>query len=251
MSARQDIFAAAILDPAQPLPGGLHDGNGRAAVARFNVYRNNVVVSLTEAMCTGFPVITRLLGQQNMDGLAAIFLRAHPPGSPLMMHYGADFPDFLAATAPLAHLGYLADIARLELAIRRSYHAADAVPITPSLLTETPVEQLMGAPLAIAPAVQVIGSDWPIHDIWRFNTDDTAAKPRPGPQDVLITRPEFDPVAQLLPPGGAIWIKGLMQGQTLGEAHDAALADTPDFDLTTPLTLLLQGNALIPLNQKG
>lgn len=251
MSALQAMFGAAILNPALPVPDGLHDGNGRAAGARFNVYRNNVAVSLTEAMRAGFPVITKLLGQQNMDGLAGIFLRAHPPSSPLMLCYGAEFPDFLAATAQLAHLGYLADIARLELAIRRSYHAADGAPIVPDILARIPPEALMRTTLTLAPAVQVLGSDWPIHDIWRFNTDDTAAKPRPGPQDVLITRPEFDPLPQLLSPGGAVWIKGLMNGQSIGEAHAAALAGVPDFDLTAPLTLLLQGNALISLNQKG
>lgn len=250
MTAVEQEFIAALLDPALPVPDGLSDAAARPAGRRFDVYRNNVAVSLRDALRTGFPVISKLVGQQNMDRLAGQFLRRHPPSSPLMMHYGAAFPGFLADTAQLAHLGYLADVARLELAIRRSYHAADAKPIAPELLGAIPAEALMETSVALAPAVQVIRSPWPIHDIWRFNTDN-APLPAPVAQDVLITRPGFDPVAQVLPPGAARWIDSLINGQTIGAALDTALVGTPEFDMAAPLTLLLQGGALTSLNPKG
>jgi len=203
MTNGQDMFAAALLNPDQPVPTGLVDSAAQSAGARFDVYRNNVAVSLTEAMRTGFPVITKLIGRRNMDGVASIFLRAHPPTDPLMMHYGAAFPEFLEGTAQLSHLGYLPDIARLELAIRRSYHAGDTVAIDPALLGGLATDALMQSTLTFAPAMQVVRSVWPIYDIWIFNTDDDAAKPQPGAQDVLITRPDFDPLPKLLPQGGA------------------------------------------------
>lgn len=248
MNPSQQAFEAALLDPTLPVPNGLSDGAAHPAGRRFDVYRNNVAVSLTQAMHIAFPVITKLLGDENMDGLAGIFLRAHPPSSPLMMHYGQAFPAFLANMDQLAHLGYLADIARLELAIRRAYHAGDAAPLDPDLLASADPDALMRAKVSFAPAVQIIRSDWPIFDIWRFNTENDAAKPTPGAQDVLITRPEFDPIPQLLPPGGAVWIKALEAGQNIGAAHDTALADTANFDLAATLALLLQGGAIITLD---
>ncbi len=247
MTPSQKDFNGAVLNPELPVPTGLSDSTGRAARRRFDVYRNNVVVSLRDAMHVAFPVIAKLLGKQNMDALAGLFLRAHPPTTPLLMHYGTAFPAFLADTEQLAHLGYLPDVARLELAIRRSYHSADAIALEPQVLARLSPVALMRATVTLAPAVQLIRSAWPILDIWRFNTQGGAPKPRAVAQDVLIPRPAFDPVPHLLPDGGAEWVLGLMRGLSIGAAYDAALAQTADFDLTTTLTLLVQGGALTGL----
>ena len=242
MGVTQDSFSAALLDPTRPAPAGLASGpEGR----RFNVYRNNVVVSLPEALKTGFPVIAKLLGEENMDGLARLYLHAHPPDSPVMQRYGASFPGFLATLDQLSHLPYLADVARLELALRRAYHAADAAPISPEALAAVPPEKLADVTVTLAPAVQILSSPWPIHAIWTWNTVPGAPKPEAGAEDVLITRPGFDPQADRLPPGGAAFFTALRDGASIG----AALAAGPDgFDLTSALTLALQGGAFTAIS---
>jgi hypothetical protein len=247
----QSRFRAALLDPARPAPDGLCDGAARPAGRRFDVYRNNVAVSLTEALRSGFPVLTKLLGRQNMDGLAGLFLRAHPPSSPLMMHYGAALPGFITALPQLPHLGYLPDVARLELALRGSYHAADSAPIDPDILARTDPEDLMAARLTLAPAAILVRSEWPIFDIWRYNTQEGAPKPRAGAQDVLIVRPDFDPEPHLLAQGGGAFVAAVQAGAPFGAAQDAALADAPEFDLAAILHVLLTGRALISLNSEA
>jgi len=79
MKGDTDRFVQALLDPIHPTPEGLTDGGTHSAGQRFDVYRNNIVASLTEAMRIGFPVVTKLIGAQNMAVLAGAFLRAHPP----------------------------------------------------------------------------------------------------------------------------------------------------------------------------
>ncbi|WP_120633218.1 putative DNA-binding domain-containing protein [Ruegeria sp. EL01] len=243
MSVSQAEFQAALLDAQVPVPNGLTDAMAQPAGRRFSVYRNNVAVSLTEAMHQAFPVITKLLGTQNMDGLSGIFLRQHPPSSPLMMFYGEEFPNFLADMPQLSHLGYLPDVARLELALRHSYHAADSQAAPEDALAVSP-EAVMQARLTFAPSMQIVRSDWPIFAIWRLNTEADAPKPEAQAQDVLITRPEYDPIPQALPSGGAAWIERLQNGETIGGAFEKTAAETPEFDLGTTLALLLQGGAL-------
>jgi hypothetical protein len=250
VTVSQDQFRTALLDADHPVPDGLIDGSGRPAGTRFNVYRNTVIVSLIEALRVGFPIVTRILGRGNMEEIARIFVRAHPPQSPVLMRYGAAFPEFLSGLPQLSTLGYLPDIARLELALRNAYHAADAPGLDPAILANMPPDALLQAKVVLAPAVAVLRSNWPIFDIWRFNTLSDAVKPRHMAQDVLVTRPDFDPDPQLLPPGGATWITALAGGATIGGALDAAQGEAPDFDLAVCLTLLLSGHAMTALTPK-
>jgi len=240
----QTTFRTALLDPEHPVPNGLLDGAGNPAGARFSVYRNNVAVSLTEALEQTFPIIHKLIGEENFRAVAGFYLRAHPPTSPILSHYGEGFPAFLERFEPLSHLGYLPDTARLEHALVHSYHAADAPPLNPAIFSETAPDDLPSLVLKLAPSVQLLRSPWPIHGIWRFNTEDAAPQPPGEAQDVLITRPDFDPLPRLLPPGGGTFIATLTQSVPLGTATDAATAEAPDFDLASLLSLLLQDSAL-------
>ncbi len=244
ITTTQTEFYTALLDSDHLVPPGLQDAAGRPAGRRFDVYRNNVAVSLTQALEDGFPVIQKLVGEENFKAIAGVFLRQSPPDSPMLMTYGATFPDFLRGFAPLAHLGYLGDVAGVELALRRSYHAADCQAVDGEGLAQFPPEQLEHLKLQLAPSVEVVTSDWPIHAIWAFNMIDGAPKPLPEAQDVLITRMNFDPKPHLLPAGGAKLLSALRLGVTLGDAATQALEQAPDFDLGALLAQLLTGQAI-------
>ncbi|MEM1130051.1 MAG: DNA-binding domain-containing protein [Pseudomonadota bacterium] len=245
----QSSFQAAILDAAAPVPGGVVNPSGAPASRRFDVYRNNVAVSLTEALETGFPVLRKLVGARFFQAMAGVHLRQHPPRSPLMMFYGEDMPTFLASFPPAASLPYLPDIARLELAIRGAYHAADKPPIDPADLASIPSERLVDIRIELAPAVAIIASDYPIHAIWRANTEAGGPKPEGGAEAVMISRPDLDPVLDPLAPAARALLLALQDGRTLGAAFDQAVAVDPAFDLTPSLSLLLARQAVTALKE--
>ena len=245
-----DDFRAGLLDPAHPAPTALQDGTDRPAGKRYDVYRNNVTHSLIGALRTAFPLVFKLIGTQNFERLAPIYVRAHPPVSPLMMFYGAEFPTFLEGFEPLAKYGYLPDCARLDIALRQSYHAADSRPFDASILQKLDPLTLMQARFTLAPATRVIRSRWPLYDIWRLNTVEGAEKPGQIAQDVLVTRLDFDPAPHALPPGAAIWLDALSSGKPLSDAMDHATAAYPDFDLSAALAVALQTQAFAALDYK-
>ena len=130
-------FARALLDPAQPVPGGVISDNGAMPARRFAVHRNNVVAGLVKALQTRFPVVQKIVGEEFFAAMARVFVMRKPPRTPILAMYGDEFAAFIAAFEPAGELAYLADVARLEAARTRAYHAADAMPIERSRVRGT------------------------------------------------------------------------------------------------------------------
>ncbi len=248
MNVDQGTFRRAVLSPEVARPEGLSDGSGQPAGRRFDVYRNNVAVSLTEALETAFPVIRKLVGDANFKLLAGAFLRQHPPSSPLMMFYGAEMPRFLSGFGPTANLGYLPDVARLELALRESYHAADADPIDPARLQALPPERLLASTISLAPSLRLVRSRWPIHAIWAFNMAG-GPKPQARAEDVAVFRADMDPEPVLLPPGGGALLAALLDEATLDAAIENVTGEVEEFDLSSTLAILIGANAITDLGE--
>jgi hypothetical protein len=241
MNVTQAAFKSAMLDPTAVVPDGIVNPDGAPAQKRFDVYRNNVAVSLTEALETAFPVVRKLVGDEFFRAMAGVYLRKHPPKTPLMMFYGDAMPQFLGRFQPAKSIGYLPDIARVELALRHAYHAEDATPVSPDALAALAPDALMGTRVRIAPATQTVVSKYPINAIYRANTVADAPKPVMQPETVLITRATFDPEIHLINTAAATCIGALQKGQSLGQA--IATADD-DLDLGAVLGLLLTQNAI-------
>lgn len=239
----QSAFANALLNPDFAPPMGITDPQGRAAPKRFNVYRNNVTTGLGKTLEAGFPAVMSLVGVDFFRAAAIAFLRRNPPQSRIMMLYGADFPAFLSGFAPAKPLGYLPDVARLEQALRESYHAVDTTPIAADRLAALPESRLLAARFCLAPSLRLITSPWPILSIWRSALH-AGPSPQMSAQEVAILRPEFDPAPCLLPQGAAAFLAALQAERPLIAALSEAGAG---FDLTATLTLLIQHKAIVEI----
>ncbi|MBO6637496.1 MAG: putative DNA-binding domain-containing protein [Roseitalea sp.] len=240
-----DAFSAGLLDPERAAPPHVTGPNGKGAVKRYNVYRNNVTVSLIDALADIFPAVLKLTGENFFRAMAREHVRAHPPRSPLLFRYGRDFADFIAAFEPARPLPYLADVARAERAWLTAYHAADAAPLDPAELAAIPADQIAGARFAAHPAFAVITSPFPVFRIFSMNRDlmDLAPVKMDQAEAILVTRPADIVTVSHLTPAGARFADALAQGLTLGEAAGLALETDPAFDLNGALTALLSAGA--------
>lgn len=241
MMSDQATFTKALLDPEFPLPPGVTSHTHETPEKRFAVYRNNVVVGLVDALAARFPATQRIVGEEFFRAMARLFARAHPPRSPLMMQYGDDFPDFIAGFAPAAELPYLADVARLEAARSRAFHAADATPLGPDDFAAIPPDALAPLRMMLCPGIAILRSAHPAVTIWAMNAD--GGEPAPIEdwlaEDALVSREGFEVAVRRLPPGGAAFLLNLSSGATLGEAATAALNETAEFDLAANLAGLI------------
>jgi len=247
VTAGQDALRAALLDPGRAVPAGLTDGRGGPAGRRFDVYRNNVVAALAGGLATAFPAVAAVLGRERFRALAVAHVRAHPPRTALMMRLGGDLPAFLDRHAP-ADAPWLGDLARLEIAVRESYHAADAAPCDAAALGALPEGRLERTRLRLAPATGLVAASAPVVAL-RAAALAGAPLPAGGAEVALVTRPGFDPRIDALDPAGGAFVAALAGGAPLGRAAEAAARRDAGFDPTAALSALLAGHAIIALEE--
>jgi hypothetical protein len=251
MQTCQSDFARALRDPDLAVPYGVISYNSDAPRERFAVYRNNVVVGLVSVLETRFPATRKIAGGDFFNGAAKLFAATQPPSSPLMLFYGDAFPTFLADFEPAREVPYLADVARLEAARTRAYHAADAKPLTPAALSSGLPNALGGMRFKLHPSVEIVASDYPIVTIWAMNSGEIDLAPIADwrGEDALVSRPGLDVEVRRLPPGAKTFLQNLAARNPLGEAAAAALAANASFDLAANLAALFAGLAIEMTNQ--
>jgi hypothetical protein len=247
----QNAFACALLDAAHAVPATIRGAARRKADRRFAVYRNNVVAGLVDALAQRFPVVCRLVGDEFFRAMARVYATARPPASPLMMLYGETFPEFIDEFAPAAALPYLGDIARLELARGRAYHAADAAaPAGAQIFAGLGGERLGRLRVKLHPSASIVASSHPIVSIWQVNNDPDHAVPIApwAAEAALVARPYADVEVRRLPPGAAAFLSCLSRHGAMAEAVEAGTAASAEFDLVESLSLLIAANVVIGID---
>lgn len=246
LAERQHDFALALLDARRVTPPGLVGPDGIESPRRFAVYRNNVVAGLIGTLKDNYPAVCRIVGIEFFRAMAREFVTANPPRSPIMLDYGADFADFIAAFAPVVTLPYLADVARIERAWTEAYHAADSRTLASKDLLAIDQTRLAEVCLRLHPSLRLVQSRFPAVTIWHMNVVDGEAAPvdlEAGGEDALIIRPSAEVCVHELPPGGFEFVKTIATGQPVVAAAIAALEVTPQFDLKAMLAGLVEAGA--------
>lgn len=238
-------FAASLMNPAGPTPANVVGPRGKAAGRRYDVYRNNVTVSLIDALAAIYPAVQRIVGTDFFRAMARLHLRSTPPRSPLLFEYGRDFPAFIESFAHTQDLPWLAGVARLERAWLDAYHAADLLPLTADTLAEIPADRLGDLIFTPHPATRIVQSAYPIVAIFAANRTDAHAAPvrSDAAENALVTRPGMDVMVRLLPSGSAVFLAELAKGQCLGAAASIAFTYAPCFDLPMTLAVSIEAGA--------
>jgi hypothetical protein len=171
----QHDIARSILSPGDGAALAHIAGDGIAAAARFNVYRNNVVITLVAALRLAYPAVDKLVGQNFFDGVARAYIAQHPPRTAYLSDYGGDFPDFLATFPAAAALALIVDVARLEWAVNVTLNAPDAPVLRPDALAGLAASEHGRVRFAPHPGVRLLAVRYPADTIWRAVLDGNEA----------------------------------------------------------------------------
>jgi Putative DNA-binding domain len=238
-------FAGSLLAPGRTTPSVVTGPAGKAADRRYNVYRNNVTVSLIDTLAAIYPAVQRITGVDFFRAMARSHIRATPPTSPLLFEYGRAFPDFIERYEYARSMPWLADTARIERAWLDAYHAADAEPLSSAALASVPQEKLADLIFVAHPATRIVRSRFAAVTIAASNRSNGPAGriDASTPEDALIARPDLDVVLRRLPPGGAVFLESLVSRRTLGEAAASALETSSTFDVAANIAGMLEAGA--------
>ncbi|MGH8427318.1 MAG: DNA-binding domain-containing protein [Gammaproteobacteria bacterium] len=229
----QRAFARHVRGEDDPQALASVRGAGLTSAERLDIYRNNLLGNLTEALGTSYPAVLRLVGEDFFEAAAARFIRMHPSTSGNLQHYGAGFADFLAAFPEAASVAYLADVARLEWACQEALLAADADSLDPVTLGGGDA----GSRLALHPSARLIASAYPVLTLWLYCMEDEPGEPPAldNGERVLVVRPHDAVETLALAPGEFAFLGACRDGMTLGDALTRAGAAESGFDLAVCL----------------
>jgi hypothetical protein len=106
---------------------------GARAERGLAAYRANAGALAERALAAACPTLRAMLGEADFGALARAFWRDHPPQRGDLGEWGGELPEWIVAQAGLAEWPWLAECARLDLALHVCERAADAVPDLASL----------------------------------------------------------------------------------------------------------------------
>ncbi|KVG87709.1 hypothetical protein WJ36_30365 [Burkholderia ubonensis] len=230
-------FAPGLTNPSLGAPADAIAYGHKRVGRRYDVHRNNVTVSLIDALAAIYPSVQRIVGVEFFRAMARFHVRETLPVSPLLFEYGRNFPNFIATYEYARALPWLADTARIERAWLDAYHAADLPPLTADAFATIEPDALAAVRLVPHPATRIVRSPYPAVAIFAMSRADGPITPlcSGDAEDALVTRPADDVIVSRLPPGGAAFLTSLIDSASLGDAVAIALEDNPAFDLPTVL----------------
>ncbi len=229
---QQQALIAALFAPPGEVPDVPLREHGERAARGIEAYRANAEAVAERALAAVFGTVQALLGNENFAHLAAEFWRAAPPVRGDLGEWGDTLPAWLAAHAGMAPWPYLADCARLDLALHRNERAADAVADTESLnlLATTDPSRLA---MALMPGTELLLSRWPlaaIHHAHQVPPDEAdaafeavrgllgAVTDSSDQSAVLVAREGWRAVVHPLDAPAARWTQCLLDGKALDHA---------------------------------
>ncbi len=250
----QEAFSRALLEPGLAVPEELKQlrnaTSTQTATKRFDVYRNNVVTTLVDALRESFPTVRALVGDEFFAAVCRSYLDVELPSTPVLFQYGYGFGAFLDGFPPVRdRVPYLGDVARLEYARLQAYHSQDAEPLGIDTLSQIDPALVARVRLVPHPSLAIVKSDFPVVSLYGATNGllDADQVDMTVGETALVIRPALVVNTALLPEDGVSFLEALIKGNSLAQAAELATQTYEMFDLSMHLSSLFQEGAFISI----
>jgi hypothetical protein len=208
------------------------------AEQRLAIYRHNVFSTLRGALADLYPLVQRIVGRARFNELADTFIRDQPSTSGDLNDYGSAWPQYLTTDPRTQDVPYLADVARVEWAWHRAFHAANIALLELSCLAQVREARHDDIKFHLHPSVTLIPSSYPLFQIHAINQPDYAGDfcvDWRHQDNIIVHRDDETVTLRALDAGVSAFLHALAREETLALAADRAFAADGAFDLQQTL----------------
>jgi hypothetical protein len=125
----QREFLASVREGGERLYPKLAATQGFTASQRMQVYFDAYRLRLVEALADSYPRVLALLGDDDFYAAGVAYAAITPSRHFSIRHFGDNFANFLASSAPYSDAPVLAEMARFEWTLRDVFDAQDDVSV--------------------------------------------------------------------------------------------------------------------------
>lgn len=245
---QQLAFQAAVL--GQPLGAGLLRPGPGGQPAVLAIYQHAHGARLSSALRDNFEVLAQAMGDDAFEALAAAYIQAQPSTTPSIRWFGHQLANFMtqqidAGSGLVAHPA-LADMARMDWALRAAFDAADASVLQRDALASLPAEQWPALRLGLHPSVQQVTLDWAVEPAWQLlrlaeaNDEPALCEPEPHRHELLVWRQGLETRWRALAEDEAALLRALASGRDFAALCAMAAEQSPGDQALARMVGLLQ-----------
>ena len=214
---------------------------------RFQLYHNNIAIGFRGALAGVYPVVNKLVGDEFFHHLTREYSYQHPSHSGNLHAFGEFLPTFLINFPGVENLFYLSDVARLEWAYHRIFHAQEDAVLNIQKLTSLNEEARNRLRFKVSSSCCVLSSVYPVLKIWQMNQQGSTGEEvdlDEGGVQLVVRRLGADVIFEPLNKAIFTLLRSLSEGQLFVEACEEVVAVDPDCDVGTILKELIERRLL-------
>jgi hypothetical protein len=191
--------------------------SSQEALARLNIYRNNVFGNFSSVLSSIFEVTKKIIGEEKFEELVEKYCVKFSSKSGNLDDYGSEFPQFLKKIKP----AFLLDLAMLEWLYHQSYFSADAKNFDVEKFKKISAEKFQNLQFELHPSCFLMESKFAIFLLWKNNVENKKQKIRPAKKSefIMVERVSGKSMIHKISPAEFIFLSNLNRKKNLYETY--------------------------------
>lgn len=192
---------------------------------RVDIYHGMYLLRMSEALATDYPALQHFLGERGFFELVRDYVQVYPSRSYTLNRLSDHVPEFLKNAGGRKHREFLADLARLELAVAQVFDEQETPPLGDAQVAAVAPGDWERARLLPIAALRLLAFRYNVNDYVQSLKDEAHDHPKPRLKQawVAVYRRDYAVYRHELSRPAHDLLADIAAGETLGAALQAAM----------------------------